>query len=446
MTKAAIVAAFETLEARGATAARDGMTAANWRTNLDTNVRWLNHKLRARSYRFAGYHLILKPKGRAKAPREISQPRIQDRVVLKCMANFMREMAPVASAPLAQDVIARVISALSRREYTHFLKLDIQNFYPSIDHEWLQAVLKHALKDESIVQLFMDAARAPTTGSRVSSKGHSNAIGVPQGLAISNGLAELCLAHLDKEMASSGVAYFRFVDDVLILLPSKDTGPAMVDAKRLLGMAKLSPHPVDGSGKSATGALSEPFEYLGYRFEGPRLTVRRESISRIEGRIARAFTAYKYAVIRAKGDAERLAVAQHRLVWHIDLLITGCRFEGHAVGWLVYFSQIRHQQLLHHLDSMISSKAARFGVAENTQFKRFVAAYRLLASRRPDRSGYIPNFDEWTIDQMRTALNQVFGVSLTRLANEGEAKSLFYARIRKEVKDLERDVEAVAYR
>jgi hypothetical protein len=361
------------------------------------------------------------------------------------MAEYLQAVAPDSSAPLAQDVIADVLASLSSGKYRYFIKIDIVNFYPTLSHEWVRASLTRKIASPPIVDLFMRAIEqsAAPEGRKADSTSTS---GVPQGLAISNGIAELSLAHLDSSLRKrDGLAYFRFVDDILILLPRRSTNKLVMDIKQLMALAGVKIHPVKlGANKSSVGRIADSFEYLGYKFVWPRVTVRSGSVSRIEGRLARAFTGYKYARQRAGGDAARVEVAKRRLQWHVDLVVTGCRFDGHAVGWLVYFSQIRHQQLLAHLDWLIEDRSNRFAVTD-VQFKSFTKAYRLLASRHGDITGYIPNFDAWVVDDKRQCLMNVFGVSAARLTNDLDVDRIFAARVRREVRDLEQDTEGAGY-
>jgi RNA-directed DNA polymerase len=245
--------------------------------------------------------------------------------------------------------------------------------------------------------------------------------------------------------AKENYAYFRFVDDVLLLMPTDDSKVVIPEVARLIGMAGLEVHPIAaGEGKSAVGHVHDAFEYLGYKFEQSRVTVRSGSVSRIESRLSRAFTAHKYALKRAGADTRKRSIADSRLKWHVDLVITGCRFEGKSLGWLAYFSQIRHQQLLRHLDDLVGSKRRRYAT-EHISFKSFVTAYRLVATRRVDATGYIPNFDAFDVAQMKDVLISVFGISALYLADDESITRLFSGKIRKEVKDLEHDVEGAAY-
>jgi RNA-directed DNA polymerase len=437
---------FETLKARGANAARDGMTPLVWEAKSKQNTEFLNSSLRSYAHRFSSYELLLKSKGVGKAPREISRPSLKDRIALRCMTNFLSGISSTAAPVLAQDKIACVIDAVSSGKYSHFIKLDIINFYPSIRHEWIQSVLRHHILSEPIVQLYMQALQTPSAlpDSRANQRPKT---GVPQGLSISNAISELAVSHLDRQLeAQPHYAYFRFVDDILILMPKDESSTAVPAVSKQLSLAGLAIHPVgQAGGKSAVGDLKESFEYLGYRFIGPRVTVRPGSVQRVEKRLSRAFTGYKYARQRAGSDTKLQARAKRRLQWHVNLAITGCRFEGKSVGWLSYFSQIRHHQLLHHLDSIVLAKAIRFQ-CRDVEFKTFVKAYRFLATKRIDGTGYVPNFDTWPIEDKRGALLDVFGVKSRFLTTDEAVTRQFSMRIRSEVKDLERDVESEAYR
>jgi RNA-directed DNA polymerase len=441
-----IMREFEALKARGANAARDGVTPSVWEARADRNTQHLNRSMRSYAHRFSSYELLLKSKGAGKNPREISRPSLKDRLALKCMANFLSSVSNSAKPVLAQDKIASVLTAVSTGKYTHYIKLDIIDFYPSITHEWIRSALRYEIASEPIVQLFMQAIQTPSALPGVRAM-NTPKVGVPQGLSISNALAELAVSHLDKQLeAQPYYAYFRFVDDILILMPKNESKKVVPSVSQQLLLAGLAIHPIgQGGGKSAVGTLTQPFEYLGYRFEGPRVSVRLESVHRMEKRLSRAFTTYKYARQRAGDDEKMQERTKRRLKWHVDLAITGCRFEGKSVGWLAYFSQIRHQQLLHHLDSIVDAKALRFKCPD-VEFKTYVKAYRHLATKRADGSDYIPNFDKWTIQQQREALIDTFGLSGSFLEDESIVVREFGSRIRREVKDLERDVESEAYR
>ena len=412
---------------------------------LRKNVIRLNHAVRSGTSTFAPYQQILKSKGANKSPREIALPIVRDRVLLRAMSNFLREMEPASSVELAQSKIARVIGALEEGRYTHYLKLDVINFYPNIDHDWLRAVLLRSVKQKDLVSIYMSAVEAETIAPNSSRKGTKNSVGVPQGLAVSNGLAELAMHHVDHVlMKRPDVAYFRYVDDILILTTGDISGELWPSVKRALSLAGLAAHEVGGDdSKSSKGLISDGFDFLGYAFSWPRVSVRPASINRLEGSIARCFTRYRYAVEGVPRAPDWHKRCADKLAWHLNLIVSGCVFEGNRLGWLPYFSQMRHHQLLHHLDSLIDRQMTRRSVNSFVP-KTFVDSYRHAASRRVDTSGFIPNFDLMTADEMREVLGSIFflnPVDLKRMSDE-IIRTRFVRKIRGLVVELERDIQA----
>jgi RNA-directed DNA polymerase len=361
------------------------------------------------------------------------------------MSETLKEIEPACSVELAQSKIARVISALSTGSYSHFVKLDVVDFYPSIGHDWLRAVLRQTVGAPSLVNLYMAAAETPTLTKHERYVNQRSRQGVPQGLSISNGLAELSVRHVDNSISGDeALAYFRFVDDVLILTDGDRTAELWPSIKTSLALANLHAHDVSAGGaKSSSGELKSGFEFLGYKFDWPRVSVRTASINRLESSIARTFTRYKYAVTGIPRATDWHARCEQKLQWHLDLIVSGCVFEGNRLGWLAYFSQIRHHQLLEHLDSIVRKQMTRHGVY-SIEPKSFVDSYRFAASRRPDESGFVPDFDHLSIDAMKEILGAIFFVSdaqLNRMTVE-EVESRFKRKIRGLVVELERDVQA----
>jgi hypothetical protein len=123
------------------------------------------------------------------------------------------------------------------------------------------------------------------------------------------------------------------------------------------------------------------------------------------------------------------------------LKITGGFFEGTRRGWLAYFSQIRHQQLLKHLDWYVDKELRRFGLDGKVSPKRFTEAYRHLAKGRLTGSKYVPNFDEMTPDETRDALSNYFMMDMTQLRAMADDKVVeaFKKRMHNLVVELERD-------
>jgi RNA-directed DNA polymerase len=439
VTKHALLEAWGRIEESGG-AGRDGITSRHFAGELQQSIARLNRNLRRNDHNFIAYLQLLKSKGEGKPPRVISIPTTIDRLALRAMATYLRAVHPEqASTKLPQDLISEVITELEAGRWSYFIKLDVVNFYPSIRHDFLRAVLTKHIRHKSVIETYMAAVSTPTAARGAKKPTNRVDVGVPQGLAISNALAELTMEHVDRYLkSSSDFIAFRFVDDILVLTHQPAVGQITAEVRRLSKLAGLLIHEEDsGKGKHAKGPLDAGFDFLGYQFEWPRITVRKGSVAKLESRITRAFTAYKYALARNPTSDEYAQMTKERLKWHLDLVITGFTLDKRRIGWLAYFSQIRNQHLLQHLDAIVRQKADRFGV-QDLDFKRFILAYRAVASRRAN--AYVPNFDSISHEEMIRVMADIFGMTGLERLTEEEIRARFLRKIKRISRDLEADV------
>jgi retron-type reverse transcriptase len=108
---------------------------------------------------------------------------------------------------------------INNKKYDSFIKLDIESFFPNIDHHILLDMIEKKIKDKKAISLLKKGIKKYTISSgRVDKKiiRESNK-GIPQGLSFSNILSDIYLAKIDKKyLKSKKMEYFRFVDDILI--------------------------------------------------------------------------------------------------------------------------------------------------------------------------------------------------------------------------------------
>lgn len=443
-TKQSLTEQFDESIRRTTAAGRDGLTPRQFSRTLARDIRAINRRLRSGTYEFSPYRLMLKSKGPKKVPREIAIPIVRDRVVLRAMCALIQMVAPQTMSELPQPKIQRVITALESGRFTHFIRLDVMNFYPSVSNPWLESRLRTVLRRPELVKLYMNAIGTPTLPDGPVAVLQTQFTGIPQGLAVSNALAELSVLHVDNAIeALQTVCYVRYVDDILVLTTGRAYKRLVKRISEELQRAGLEVHPLGVPGsKSQVGKIADGFDYLGYEFCWPRITVRSSSIGKLEASLARSFTRYKYAASGPPKAAHWQERCLEKLLWHLDLIITGCVFENNRRGWLSYFSQIRHVQLLRHLDDLVDHLVTRFGLTGQVAPKRFLTAYRFAASRKRDTSGYVPDFDRLSIGEQRRILHRIFFVrtKILNLRSDLEIAEMFKARIKRVVNELDRDV------
>lgn len=411
----------------------DNLDQYAFRYQLDEQVAILNRKVEAGSYKFTKYKLKLVSKGRNKIPREISIPTVRDRIALRTLCNFLTEIYQNdIQFELPQSVIKKVKNDLHSEHFNVCIKLDVTNFYPSILHKELVSRLGKKIRNPDIKNLIISAISSPTVITSRSSDPPS-CRGVPQGLAVSNILAAIYLSNIDKNLKSlEGIKYYRYVDDVLILCTASNAQEIAALVIKLFKKIGLKVYdPIKNPEKSSIGSVINGFDYLGYQFSGSQVTARAGSVERLKHSIVSIFTSYKYSKQKS----------QEFLLWRLNLRITGCIYENKSKGWLFFFAEINDESLLHTLDHYIKKLTIRF----ETQIspKKFVRAFKELSHRKYE-TNYIPNFDNYNIEQMKTVLIEYFGL-VTDQYEDQEIEFEFKKRINKQVKDLQVDIMDFSY-
>ncbi|MBG6288493.1 RNA-dependent DNA polymerase [Pseudomonas nitroreducens] len=411
----------------------DNLTHKNFWPYLKKEIEISSRKALSGNYAFTRYKLKLISKGRGRSPREISIPTIRDRLVLKALCNFLFEIySGVVKFELPQNMVKQAKDGIEAGCYNAFIKLDVENFYPSIRHDKLISRVRGKIRASNAISLISSALTTPTVANNY--EGYLPAkIGIPQGLSISNVLAAIYLSKIDEKYgARSDIRYFRYVDDVFILCDYSDvssiSGEIIADFKKL----GLKVHPAkESGGKSVYGRLGSGFDYLGYYFHGNRVSVREGSIRKIKESLISIFSSYKHSKGKSVGF----------LRWRLNLRVTGCVFKGKGKGWMFFFSEINDESLLHNLDRYVDSLIKRFGLTISP--KSFVRTFFELRYSRYSTK-YIPNFDAYNVPQMSSFLLEYFDQNTAGWVPE-RIKYEFEKKIAKQTKDLLEDIQAFGY-
>lgn len=124
------------------------------------------------------------------------------------------------------DACQRAIMKYVRRnECKYFIKRDISNYFPSINHAMLLEKLD--VQDDYLKELVIQRIKFdfyPPLDKEDTSEAPllKNEIGVPFGTPIACFFANWFLTDLDKEFENIDVGYFRYADDFLITSPTRE--------------------------------------------------------------------------------------------------------------------------------------------------------------------------------------------------------------------------------
>ncbi|MDP8238975.1 MAG: reverse transcriptase domain-containing protein [Candidatus Hatepunaea meridiana] len=384
------------------------------------------------SYQFSSYQEKLISKGQNKPPRLISIPTFRDKLTLKALFEVLK-LTFGSSSTFLHKTVDEIVSEIESKDYNAYLKLDVKEFYPSINHRILLDEIRKKIRKREILSLIENAISRATILKP--GKGIKKTVrkGVPQGLSISNVLANIYMAPIDEEYSiANNYKYFRYVDDILILCQIEDIKRIKRTIINDLGKLDLEVHPENGENPKTDwgiiGEGGEEFNYLGYCFSHKKVSVKKESIDRLRESIIRHLTSFKYS---------NTCYKEEQLKWCLNLRITGCVLNDTKYGWLIYFSQINDINLLYSLDQFVIKQMGRFGVKHLT-VKRFVRAYYEIR-KNISNTKYIPNFDKTSNLQKCETIERVFGIDTKGMKND-DIEFQFKKRIFKFVKELEKDL------
>lgn len=197
------------------------------------------------------------------SPRVLALPTRRDRALQRLL---LERLAPALDRTFEDSSFA-YRKGLGRRDaakrlktcvaqgYRHALRADFSKFFDSIDHERLERRLEAVVGDLDLVQLLMEWVRigSPFRGR-----------GLPTGAPISPVLANLFLDRFDEQVEEQGGRLVRYADDFLVLY--KNAARANEIFRETSALARSLCLRLNEE-KSENLDLSEPFEFLGYRFE-----------------------------------------------------------------------------------------------------------------------------------------------------------------------------------
>ena len=402
----------------------DKVTNEKFEEKLGEEIDIILRKVNDGSYSFSRYRMLLFLKGPTKAPRQVCVPTVRDKLTLSTLNELLGLVYGSQCRTQMPQVIINDISN-NLPNFDSFIKLDVSSFYASIKHNVLLRKLRGKIKKAEIIDLIQKAIETESLSYPVKEKvkRHKRELGIPEGLPISNSLANIYLANLDKKYsAASGIKYYRYVDDILILLNQENlqtVKKAVIKDLKSLGLKT--------NDKNADGKISQGFEYLGYFLSSRGITVRNSSVLKVEQSL-------EELIIKMKNEPPEYTE------WKLNLKITGFIYGGNKYGWMFFYSQISDTSLLFRLDNLIEKLLKRYGIDSSIRRKRFVRTYHEIRQALHTTS-YVPNFDKYTIDDKRNVVSRVYKKDFSK-ADEHTVEDFFSKIISKEIRDIEKDIQA----
>ena len=181
----------------------------------------------------------------------------------------------------AKAAVRQVFDHLPANSFV--FRTDVKSYYASIDHVSLIERLARHIDDRAMLDLLVQYMR------RTAEHGgcfHDYERGISLGCPLSPLMGAFFLHELDERMDQSGLFYVRFMDDILVLTPSRwKLRHAVKTVNEVLQTLWLEKHP----DKTFIGRIEREFDFLGYHFSRERLEAAKATIQRQVERMARLY-------------------------------------------------------------------------------------------------------------------------------------------------------------
>jgi len=262
--------AFREVKRNGGAAGVDGVTIKAFESELEDNLRILQHALRTKTYQPKPVRRVYIPKADG-TQRPLGIPTVGDRVIQAAAKRILEPIyeakflpcsfgfRPGRSAHMALEKIREDL----KKGYRYVIDADLKSYFDTIPHDKLLREVREEVTDGNVLRLLESWL---TAGVMEGGSYHLNEAGTPQGGVISPLLANIYLHPLDELMTERGHKITRYADDfVVCCLSRKGAERVLQGITRFLEQGLgLKVHPEK---TRIVDSYTEAFVFLGHEFK-----------------------------------------------------------------------------------------------------------------------------------------------------------------------------------
>ena len=407
----------------------------------------ISNKCRNQTFKFSPYLELLKVKNRHSVPRMISIPTVRDKLVLLSLKEFLhvrfKERVNKRLPNTYLQAVKRFID-IHKTSSLYYLKVDINNFYGEIDHKVLLPFIDNKKVPKYILTLIIKSIENPTVPPNYSKKEltkYLNTKGVPQGLSISNILAEIYLTELDSEYAGKNYLYLRYVDDIFILMTTNRISHIEEGIVRKLSGLGLKLN----NEKTKKGNLSiNKVTFLGYDILGNTVSVSENNFHKIISKMANKLTWLRKCIAEptyAPAWIKTTRRLREVFIEEINEKITGAKKERQFYGWMFYFIEMNDIDILFKLDSIVEEMMlkSKLFTKRPRKLKRFVRAY--FEIKHNEGGNYLVNYNAIkTLRQKRMFLLRRGKIDPDVYYSDDYLQTIYDRVVKRNIDDLDKDI------
>ena len=214
----------------------------------------------------------------------------QDALVLKAIAivltrHLLPHLSPRCFHLAGSGGLKGAVGEVARHlpDYDFVFRTDVKGYYASINHYLLMEIVKVYVQDDAVLALLWGYLRR-----YISHGGEFVDItqGISLGCPLSPFMGALFLKPLDDRMAELGCFYVRFMDDWVVLAPTRwKLRKAIKAVNEVMAELQVEKHP----DKTFIGRIARGFDFLGYWFSPAGLGVAPKTVLRCLQKISRLY-------------------------------------------------------------------------------------------------------------------------------------------------------------
>lgn len=406
--------------------------------NRDVFLKHIVNRVLSNSYTFTPYKVNLLIKNKDCKPRKTCIPTVKDRIVICAIKRYLYDFyRDERFNNPANQIIREITQIIESKEKIYYKKIDLSAFFDNINHQVLIGKISKKVNEKIIINLIKNILENPQKCDETDKK-IKNVVGVPQGISIATLFSNIYMHDFDTKYANKkDISYFRYVDDIIVF--SKDKNEIdNIYAEMKYDLERVLLLPVNME-KTKDGYIEEGLEYLGYKFDGDIITVRKSSITKFERNIEKVFK--NFSVLKEKDETQI-----KKFIWLLNVKITGILVDEKKYGWLYYFSCINDKSLLKRLDLLVEKFIKRFKIESFISIKdikKFTKTYYEIKNNIKE-SKYLLNLNNVEKEEKKKFLKEIcLNTNVDRLTDE-ELDYRYRYNLYRTLKNLERDIDSVS--
>ena len=223
----------------------------------------------------------------------------QDALVLKMLSMALPTalaLSPHCTHIKGHGGLKATVSALHAAlpDYAYVMKTDVKRYYESIDHTILLKQLDKDITDPFIWRLLVRFVKRSVERGGTFKSIHC---GISRGCPLSPVIAAYYLKGLDEQMeGDTRYFYRRYMDDVIVLARTRwHLRKAVRTVNQHFNQLKVAQAP----DKTFIGRIEKGFDFLGYRFGLPDLTLAEKTITNAVNKVRQLYEQKQTAPKRA---------------------------------------------------------------------------------------------------------------------------------------------------